>query len=89
MMNSPVDSHPSMPFHSLEYLPNNSSLCYGSSTILTTEPIPLPSTEWNQILVAATLLKCEWIVELANYKLRVLQHHKPDCSSEAEDIFHA
>ena len=45
--------------------------------------------EWNQILVADTLLECERIAELASYKLRVLQHRKPDCSSEAEDIFHA
>jgi len=44
--------------------------------------------EWNQILVAATLLECEWIVKLANHKLQVLQFHKPDCSSEAEDVFH-
>jgi len=34
--------------------------------------------EWNQILVAATLLECERIAELANYKLRVLQLQKPD-----------
>jgi len=45
--------------------------------------------EWNQILVAATLLECERITELASYKLRVLQHRKPDRSSEAKDIFHA
>jgi len=45
--------------------------------------------EWNQILVAATLLECEQIAELASYKLRVLQHRKPDRSSEVEDIFHA
>jgi len=45
--------------------------------------------EWNQILVAATLLECERIAELANYKLRVLQHRKPDRSSEAEDVFYA
>jgi len=45
--------------------------------------------EWNQILVAATLLECEWIVELANYKLQVLQLRMSDRSSEAEDVFHA
>ena len=45
--------------------------------------------KWNQILVTATLLECERIVKLTDYKLRVLQHHKPDHSSEAKDIFHA
>jgi len=45
--------------------------------------------EWNQILVAATLVECKRIIKLANYKLRVLQHRKPDRSSEAEDVFHA
>jgi len=45
--------------------------------------------KWNQILVAATLLECEQIAELASYKLRVLQHRKPDRSSEVEDVFHA
>ena len=45
--------------------------------------------EWDQILVAATLLECEQITKLATFKLRVLQHCKPDCSSEAKDVFHA
>jgi len=45
--------------------------------------------EWNQILVAATLLKCERIAKLANYKLCVLQLRKPDQSVEVEDVFHA
>jgi len=45
--------------------------------------------EWNQILVTATLLECEQIAELTSYKLRVLQHRKPDRSSEVEDVFHA
>jgi len=45
--------------------------------------------EWNQILVAATLLECEQIVKLANYKLQVLQLCKPDRSLEVEDVFHA
>jgi len=37
---------------------------------------------------AATLLECERIAKLANYKLQVLQLHKPDRSSEAKDVFH-
>ena len=45
--------------------------------------------EWNQILVTATLLECEWITELANYKLHVLQLQKLDQSVEVEDVFHA
>ena len=45
--------------------------------------------EWNQILAAATLLECEQIAKLANYKLRVLQLQKPDRSVEVEDVFHA
>ena len=45
--------------------------------------------EWNQILVTATLLECEQIAELTSYKLCILQHRKPDRSSEAEDVFHA
>jgi len=45
--------------------------------------------EWNQILVTATLLKCERIAKLANYKLCILQLRKPDRSVEVEDVFHA
>jgi len=42
--------------------------------------------EWNHILVAATLLECERIADLANFKLRVLQNRER-IHSEVEDDF--
>ena len=44
--------------------------------------------EWNHILIAATLLECEHIANLANFKLRVLQN-KERINSKVKDAFAA